>query len=111
MHTFKNIYFYCYLIFIATVSSSGYSLSLEEALTSSLETNYEIKIEESNLAASKENVNQTISNYFPSINFQGSISENEVAGIKSQTGTTSPGYELEPSVISLLPLPRTCLMV
>ena len=101
MYTFKNIYFYCYLIFIATVCSTGYSLSLEEALTSSLETNYEIKIEESNLDASKENVVQSISNYFPSINFQGSISENEVAGIKSQTGTTSPSYDLEPSVASI----------
>ena len=63
--------------------------------------NYEIKIEESNLAASKENVTQSISNYFPSISFQGSISENEVAGIKSQTGSTSPGYDLEPSVASI----------
>jgi outer membrane protein TolC len=101
MHTFKNIYFYCYLIFIATVSSSGYSLSLEDALISSLESNYEIKIEESNLAASKENVTQSISNYFPSIALQGSISENEVTGIKSQTGSSSPGYDLEPSVVSI----------
>ena len=101
MYTFKNIYFYCYLILVASICSTGYSLSLEEALTSSLESNYEIKIEESNLAASKENVNQSISNYFPSIALQGSISENEVAGIKSQTGSSSPGYDLEPSVVSI----------
>ena len=50
MYTLKNIYFYCYLILIVSFSSSGYSLSLEEALISSLETNYEIKIEESKLA-------------------------------------------------------------
>ena len=60
MHILKNIYFYIYLIFITTACSTGYSLSLEEALRSSLETNYEIKIEESNLAASKENVAKKI---------------------------------------------------
>ena len=99
MYTLKNIYFYCYLILIASVSSSAYSLSLEEALTSSLKSNYEIRIEESNLAASKENVTQSISNYFPSISFQGSISENEVAGIKSQTGSSSPGSQLSLSPV------------
>ena len=101
MYTFKNIYFYGYLIVLALACSTSYSLSLEEALISSLESNYEIKIEESNLAASKENVTQSISNYFPSISFQGSISENEVAGIKSQTGSSSSGYDLEPSVASI----------
>ena len=101
MYTFKNIYFYYYLILMVSACSKGYSLSLEEALTSSLETNFEIKIEESNLAASEENVTQSISNYFPSITFQGSISENEVTGIKSQTGSASPGYDLEPSVASI----------
>ena len=69
MYTFKNIYFYYYLILMVSACSKGYSLSLEEALTSSLETNLEIKIEESNLAASEENVTQSISNYFPSITF------------------------------------------
>ena len=101
MYTLRNIYFYSCLSILTSVSSISYALSLQEALNSSLENNFEIMIEESNFSASKENVTQSISSYFPLITFQGSISDQEVTSIKSQAGSLSSDYELEPSVASI----------
>ena len=101
MTILKNIKIYIYLILLLGFNSSLYALSLEEALESSLESNFEIKIEESNLAASKEIVNQSISNYFPTVYLQGEISENKVSGIKNQTGTLSADYDYEPASSSI----------
>ena len=101
MRTLKNIYFYSCFAILSLSTTTSYALSLKEALYSSLETNFEIQIEKSNLDAAKESVNQSISNFFPSIVLQASISEQEVSGIKSQTGSLSPNYELEPSSTSI----------
>jgi outer membrane protein len=83
------------------VPASAYSITIENALKSSLINNLEIKLEKNNSLAAKESVNQSISSYFPSIILQGSISESEVTNIKSQSGILSSGYDLEPSSASI----------
>jgi outer membrane protein len=83
------------------VPASAYSITIENALKSSLINNLEIKLEKNNSLVAKESVNQSISSYFPSIILQGSISESEVTNVKSQSGILSSGYDLEPSSASI----------
>jgi outer membrane protein len=83
------------------VPASAYSITIENALKSSLINNLEIKLEKNNSLVAKESVNQSISSYFPSIILQGLISESEVTNIKSQSGILSSGYDLEPSSASI----------
>jgi outer membrane protein len=83
------------------VPTSSYSITIENALKSSLINNLEIKLEKNNSLVAKESVNQSISSYFPSIILQGSISESEVTNVKSQSGILSSGYDLEPSSASI----------
>ena len=95
--------FYTLLLFLCSVlvPASAYSITIENALKSSLINNLEIKLEKNNSLAAKESVNQSISSYFPSIILQGSISESEVTNVKSQSGILSSGYDLEPSSASI----------
>ena len=97
----KKIFNFIYLLGFILFPLASHSITLEDALSSSLVNNLDIKKEESNLSATKENINQSISSYFPSISLQGSISESEVTNIKSQNGSLSSGYELEPSSVSI----------
>jgi outer membrane protein len=83
------------------VPATAYSITIENALKSSLINNLEIKLEKNNSLVAKESVNQSISSYFPSIILQGSISESEVTNVKSQSGILSSGYDLEPSSASI----------
>jgi outer membrane protein len=83
------------------VPASAHSVTIENALKSSLVNNLEIKLEKNNTLVAKESVNQSISSYFPSIILQGSISESEVTNIKSQSGVLSSDYNLEPSSASI----------
>ena len=97
----KNIYVLSLTVCGLLLSTSAYAITMENALKSSLVNNLEIKLEKNNSLVAKENVNQSISSYFPSIILQGSISESEVTNIKSQTGVLSSGYNLEPSSASI----------
>ena len=101
MSYFKK--FHTLLLFLCSVlvPASAYSITIENALKSSLINNLEIKLEKNNSLAAKESVNQSISSYFPSIILQGSISESEVTNVKSQSGILSSGYDLEPSSASI----------
>ena len=101
MSYFKK--FHTLLLFLCSVlvPASAYSVTIENALKSSLINNLEIKLEKNNSLAAKESVNQSISSYFPSIILQGSISESEVTNVKSQGGILSSGYDLEPSSASI----------
>ena len=101
MSYFKK--FHTLLLFLCSVlvPASAYSITIENALKSSLINNLEIKLEKNNSLVAKESVNQSISSYFPSIILQGSISESEVTNIKSQSGILSSGYDLEPSSASI----------
>ena len=101
MSYFKK--FHSLLLFLCSVlvPASAYSITIENALKSSLINNLEIKLEKNNSLAAKESVNQSISSYFPSIILQGSISESEVTNVKSQSGILSSGYDLEPSSASI----------
>ena len=97
----KNIYVLLFTLWGLLMSTSAHSITIENALKSSLVNNLEIKLEKNNSLVAKENVNQSISSYFPSIILQGSISENEVTNVKSQSGVLSSGYNLEPSSTSI----------
>ena len=101
MSYFKK--FHTLLLFLCSVlvPASAYSITIENALKSSLINNLEIKLEKNNSLVAKESVNQSISSYFPSIILQGSISESEVTNVKSQSGILSSGYDLEPSSASI----------
>ena len=101
MSYFKK--FHTLLLFLCSVlvPASAYSITIENALKSSLINNLEIKLEKNNSLAAKESVNQSISSYFPSIILQGSMSESEVTNVKSQSGILSSGYDLEPSSASI----------
>ena len=101
MNYLKNIYVLSLTVCVLLLSTAAYAITMENALKSSLVNNLEIKLEKNNSLAAKENVNQSISSYFPSIILQGSISESEVTNIKSQTGELSSGYNLEPSSASI----------
>ena len=101
MNYLKNIYVLSLTVCGLLLSTSVYAITMENALKSSLVNNLEIKLEKNNSLVAKENVNQSISSYFPSIILQGSISESEVTNIKSQTGVLSSGYNLEPSSASI----------
>ena len=101
MSYFKK--FHTLLLFLCSVlvPASAYSITIENALKSSLINNLEIKLEKNNSLVAKESVNQSISSYFPSIILQGSISESEITNVKSQSGILSSGYDLEPSSASI----------
>ena len=101
MSYFKK--FHILLLFLCSIllPASAYSITIENALKSSLINNLEIKLEKNNSLVAKESVNQSISSYFPSIILQGSISESEVTNVKSQSGVLSSGYDLEPSSASI----------
>ena len=101
MNYLKNIYVLSLTVCVLLLSTAAYAITMENALKSSLVNNLEIKLEKNNSSVAKENVNQSISSYFPSIILQGSISESEVTNIKSQTGVLSSGYNLEPSSASI----------
>jgi outer membrane protein len=101
MNNLKNIYILSLTVCGLLLSTSAHAITLENALKSSLVNNLEIKLEKNNSLVAKENVNQSISSYFPSIILQGSISESEVTNIKSQSGVLSSGYNLEPSSASI----------
>ena len=85
----KKIFNFIYLFGFILFPLVAHSITLEETLSSSLINNLEIKKEKSTLSVAKENINQSISSYFPSISLQGSISESEVTNIKSQSGSLS----------------------
>ena len=101
MNYLKNIYILSLTVCSLLLSTSAHAITIENALKSSLVNNLEIKLEKNNSLVAKEDVNQSISSYFPSIILQGSISESEVTNIKSQTGVLSSGYNLEPSSASI----------
>ena len=90
-----------YLSIILFIPHLAGAITLNDALNSSLSNNLEVKIEELNLSASKENINQAISSYFPSVSLSGSKSDSEVTNIKSQSGALSPDYDLSPSRASV----------
>ena len=90
-----------YLSIILFLPHLAGAITLNDALNSSLSNNLEVKIEELNLSASKENINQAISSYFPSVSLSGSKSDSEVTNIKSQSGALSPDYDLSPSRASV----------
>ena len=97
----KKIYILLLTLSSLLVPASAFSITIENALKSSLVNNLEIKLEKNNSLVAKENVNQSISSYFPSITLQGSMSESEVTNVKSQSGVLSSGYDLEPSSSSI----------
>lgn len=97
----KKIYILLLTLSSLLVPASAFSITIENALKSSLVNNLEIKLEKNNSLVAKESVNQSISSYFPSIILQGSISESEVTNVKSQSGILSSGYDLEPSSASI----------
>ena len=97
----KKIYIQLLALCSVLVPASAYSITIENALKSSLINNLEIKLEKNNILVAKESVNQSISSYFPSIILQGAISESEVTNIKSQSGVLSSDYNLEPSSSSI----------
>lgn len=101
MSYLKKIYTLLLFLCSVLVPASAYSITIENALKSSLINNLEIKLEKNNSLVAKESVNQSISSYFPSIILQGSISESEVTNVKSQSGILSSGYDLEPSSASI----------
>jgi len=101
MPYFKNNYILLLILCSLLVPASAHSVTIENALKSSLVNNLEIKLEKNNTLVAKESVNQSISSYFPSIILQGAISESEVTNIKSQSGVLSSGYNLEPSSASI----------
>ena len=101
MNYLKNIYVLSLTVCVLLLSTAAYAITMENALKSSLVNNLEIKLEKNNSLVAKENVNQSISSYFPSIILQGSISESEVTNIKSQSGVLSSSYNLEPSSASI----------
>ena len=97
----KKIYILLLTLSSLLVPVSAFSITIENALKSSLVNNLEIKLEKNDSLAAKENVNQSISSYFPSIILQGSMSESEVTNVKSQSGVLGSGYDLEPSSASI----------
>ena len=97
----KKIYILLLTLSSLLVPASAFSITIENALKSSLVNNLEIKLEKNNSLVAKESVNQSISSYFPSIILQGSMSESEVTNVKSQSGVLSSGYDLEPSSASI----------
>ncbi|MDC1303088.1 TolC family protein [Pelagibacterales bacterium] len=97
----KKIYILLLTLSSLLVPASAFSITIENALKSSLVNNLEIKLEKNNSLVAKEIVNQSISSYFPSIILQGSMSESEVTNVKSQSGVLSSGYDLEPSSASI----------
>lgn len=97
----KKIYILLLTLSSLLVPASAFSITIENALKSSLVNNLEIKLEKNNSLLAKEIVNQSISSYFPSIILQGSMSESEVTNVKSQSGVLSSGYDLEPSSASI----------
>ena len=101
MFIVNKLSIFTYVVCMVLFPLGSYSITLENALNSSLLNNLDIKIEKSNLSAKKENINQSISSYFPSISLQGSISESEVTNSKLQNGQTSPDFDLEPSSASV----------
>ncbi|MDA9651320.1 TolC family protein [Pelagibacteraceae bacterium] len=101
MPYFKNNYILLLILCSLLVPASAHSVTIENALKSSLVNNLEIKLEKNNILVAKESVNQSISSYFPSIILQGAISESEVTNIKSQSGVLSSDYNLEPSSSSI----------
>jgi len=101
MSYFKNNYIQLLILCCLLLPASAQSITIENALKSSLVNNLEIKLEKNNTLVAKESVNQSISSYFPSIILQGSISESEVTNIKSQSGVLSSDYNLEPSSASI----------
>ena len=101
MSYFKKFHTLLLFLFSVLVPATAYSITIENALKSSLINNLEIKLEKNNSLVAKESVNQSISSYFPSIILQGSISESEVTNVKSQSGILSSGYDLEPSSASI----------
>ena len=101
MSYFKNNYIQLLILCSLLLPASAHSITIKNALKSSLVNNLEIKLEKNNTLVAKESVNQSISSYFPSIILQGSISESEVTNIKSQSGVLSSDYNLEPSSASI----------
>ena len=78
------------------------ALTLEEAISESLNNNLSIKMENSTLGIAEENLLQSKADFLPSISLSGSISETETSGISSQSGISSSDYELSPSSKSII---------
>jgi len=90
----------CYLILMS--SGNLFALTLEEAISESLNNNLTIKMENSTLGIAEENLLQSKVEFLPSISLSGSISESETSGIINQAGVTSSEYELSPSSKSII---------
>jgi len=78
------------------------ALTLEEAISESLNNNLSIKMENSTLGIAEENLLQSKADFLPSISLSGSISETETSGIITQSGISSSDYELSPSSKSII---------
>ena len=78
------------------------ALTLEEAISESLNNNLSIKMENSTLGIAEENVLQSKADFLPSISLSGSISETETSGISAQSGISSSDYKLSPSSKSII---------
>ncbi len=89
-----------FLVFIFCGNLSA--LSLEEAITESLENNLSLKIEDSSLNIAEEELLQSKVDFLPTVVLSGTISETETSGITSQGGVTSADYELSPSSKSII---------
>ena len=77
-------------------------MSLKEAVNDSLSNNLSLKIEAINVDMAEEDYLQSTSDYFSTITLSGSMSENDYSDIKSQSGSTTNGYELSPSSKSIV---------
>ncbi len=87
---------------ILMFSGNLFALTLEEAISESLNNNLTIKMENSTLGIAEENLLQSKVDFLPSILLSGSISESETSGIITQAGVTSSEYELSPSSKSVI---------
>ena len=87
---------------LLTFNESLFALTLEEAISESLNNNLNIKMENSTLGIAEENLLQSKVEFLPSISLSGSISESETSGITTQGGVAGSENELSPSSKSII---------
>ncbi len=83
-------------------TSSGYSMSLKEALSEALDNNLSLLIENNNLDIAKEDLFQSKVNFLPSIALTGTISETDTTDMKLQSGVKTSDSSLNGSSKSII---------